>query len=118
MRWTRIMCALASSGFAVGAIRGRATKLPKCQWTERLRVAYPALALARPARRNSVEHALYAYVFVNFRPAYSSPAADDLESCTLVGSCLGEPPGPHQRNTNRPRSEEHTSELQSLRHLV
>src|ERR1035441_9998598 len=60
------------------------------------------LALGGYAGRNSVEHALYAYVFVNFRPAYPSTAADDLESCTLVGSCLGKPPGPSQRNTNRP----------------
>src|ERR1035441_2481577 len=89
----------------MGAIRGRLRNSQNASglndWGLRsLPLKLPALA--RPARRDSVEHALYAYVFVNLRPAYPSTAADDLESCTLVGSCLGEPPGPHQRNTNRP----------------
>jgi len=56
----------------------------------------------RPPRRDSVEHALYAYVFLNLRPAYPRTAAYDLEFCTLLCSRLGESPGPGQRNTNRP----------------
>src|SRR5260370_42326729 len=55
-----------------------------------------------PPRRNSVEHTLYTYVFVNLRPVYSRTAADDLESCALFRSCLGKSPGPRHWNTNRP----------------
>src|SRR5271157_5079757 len=74
--------------------RAPVTESSPCRLTVRRVVA------GRPSRRDSVEHALYAYVFVNLRPAYPRTAADDLEFCTLLGGCLGESPGPNQRNTN------------------
>src|SRR5882762_639490 len=60
------------------------------------------LVAGRPPRRDPVEHALHTYVFVNLGPVYSRTVTDDLESCTLLWRCLGESPGPCQRNTNRP----------------
>ena len=38
------------------------------------------LVAFRPPRLDSVEHALYAYVFDNLWPAYPRTGADDLES--------------------------------------
>src|SRR5216684_8740429 len=84
-------------GGAADAVRAN------CRWARAgMRLTARRAVAGRPTRRDSVEHALYAYVFVNLRPAYPRTTADDLESGTLLRSCLGESPGPGQRNTNRP----------------
>lgn len=80
----------------------RSREVPLTERSCSLKLTARRAAACGPPRRNSMEHSLYAYVFVNLRPAYPRTASDDLESCTLLRSCLGESPGPRQRNTNRP----------------
>jgi hypothetical protein len=91
-----------SEGPRNGVLGGQSCDVPVRVWTCGLNTNCEVLMAGRSPRRDSLEHALDAYVFVNLRPAYARTSADDLESRTLLRSRLGKPPGPCQRNTNCP----------------
>src|ERR1035441_10946057 len=75
--------------------------------------ACPTIAGTRPA---GVGHALacLAHLLLLALGSAAMLYAQTANTC----SCGANPPGPPPNREQHPRSEEHTSELQSLRHLV
>src|SRR5262245_62223378 len=67
---------------------------------------------------------IYVAMFLRTNPLFEEPAIGFLDVLDLCGgTCVGRMPEAYQRGSNSDRlcdvrSEEHTSELQSLRHLV
>ncbi len=50
--------------------------------------------------RYAMEHAFHADIFINIRPAYSLPIADEFKVYPLRWRRLRQPPGPCKRHTD------------------